>query len=254
MALRDNLIVWSNSERSGAKGDTPVERVMPQPTVLSTVWEGPTGTGHGGDPDADSRVPAPDARTGRRSLPRWLVAPATGRRVVVITAVAALASGVLFTIGDGDEPSPPASSETAQGSVEPARPAVSSQAVAPGESGDTASAHDGTGGADPIFREAVSADERLRLSAESLRTVAGSWMLEARPTAGTAVPASVRFTVNGAIVEELDAAPYRLLLNPELLASLPSVLDEGQPLIVTASVLWPGNGEAASPATLVLPH
>ena len=221
--------------RSGAGADVRNERATPQPTVLSRVWEGPDEGDAGGLEDYSLAVD-PGVNVARSRLLGWLLAPATRRRALVITTIAAIACGALLAVGEMDD----RGSETTAAQTDDlvvTRGSLSSSAVA-----DAVTA-----------REAVSADERLRLRADPLRAAAGGWMLEAQPSPIADSTPVIRFTVNGVVVAEVESAPYRLQLDPELVASFPDGVVEGQPLIATASALWPDGGETAGPATVVLP-
>lgn len=228
------------SDRTITKPDVPAERVIPKPTVLSTVWEGPT--------DDDGAAVAADQQGGdstaaaRSRLHQWLFEPATHRRAFIITIVAAVVCGGVFVIDEFDGPSSAPSGVVAQDPAESTQGSLRSRAVVTDRPAD----------ADTVVREAVSADGRLRITAEAVRTEAGRWTVEAQPVDDAGQVPTIRFTVNGIVVEEVDRAPYRLVVTPEILASLPNPVGEAQPLIVTASAVWPVAGEAASPATLVL--
>lgn len=228
MAHRDDVLSPSTAERPVADADARKERATPHPTVLSTLWEGPSdvesGAADDGDPPADVGVTSIRSR-----VIGWLLAPVTRRRALIITAVAAAACGGVLAVGGADKNIPESSTAPTDGSDE--RVPNSS------ESG---------------VREAVSADERIRVTATAVQTAGGGWMLEAHVIDMDVSDPTVRFTVNGAVIEQVERSPYRLLLTDELLASFPSAVGDGQPLIVTASAVWAGGGDAASPATLVL--
>lgn len=268
----DNLLSSSTSMRSTTErdvpteGSTPKERATPQPTVLSTVWEGPTED-HSADRDSGyPRALDLEAVVVRSRLLRWLFAPATRRRALIITTVAAVVCGGVLAVGEMDARSPEVSTAPTEGSIDSTGASLSSRAVASGAADEqtATSDHEGALGEeraataqvadrDSITQEAVSADERIQLTAKAVQTPAGGWILEAQVVNPAESDPVVRFTVNGAIVGEVERAPYRLPLNAEVLASSSSVVvGEGQPLIVTATALWPDGGDAASPATVVL--
>lgn len=224
------------------EADVPAERVTPNPTVLSTVWEGPTDDDGAAVAAADQQGGDSAADAARSRPHQWLFEPATRRRAFIVTFVAAVVCGWVFVIDEFDGPSPAPSGVVAQDPAESTQGSLRSRAVATDRPAD----------ADTVVREAVSADGRLRITAEAVRTEAGGWRVEAQPVDDAGQVPTVRFTVNGIVVAEVDRAPYRLVVNPEILASLPNPVGEAQPLIVTASAVWPVAGEAASPATLVL--
>lgn len=207
------------------------------------MWEGPSADNRADVADADQ--PASDlGGIGQRSwLHRWLFEAVTHPRALVITAVVAMVCGGVVVVGEFDEPSSAPPSVLTQNPADSTQGSLSSRAVATDESADLES----------VVREAVSADERLRVTAQSIGIEAGSWTLEAQPLDDTGQVPTVRFTVNGVVIEEVDGPPYRLVLNTETLSMLPGG-GEGLPLIVTASAAWPVAGEMASPATLVLPN
>lgn len=208
------------------------------------MWEGPTADDRADVADADPQVSDLDGDGERSRLHRWLLEAVTHPRALVITAVVAVVCGGVVVLGEfGEPPSAPPSVVT-QNPADSTQGSLSSRAVATDEPADLES----------VVREAVSADERLRVTAQSIGTEAGSWMLEAQPVDDTGQVFTVRFTVNGVVVEEVDRPPYRLLLNTETLALLPGGVGDGRPLIVTASAAWPVASEMASPATLVLPN
>ena len=247
---------------SGAGAEVLNERATPQPTVLSRVWEGPVGEGDVEGAEHYPLAPDVDVNVARSRLLGWLLAPATRRRALVVTTVAALACGALLAVGEMEDRGSETTAAQAE-DIEVTRGSLSSSAVADDESvrpadftdGSTEEAVAARGGSTDAATalEALSADERLRLEADPLPTAAGGWMLEAQPSAVADSTPVVRFTVNGVVVAEVESAPYRLQFDPELVASFPDGVVEGQPLIVTASALWPDGGEAAGPATVVLP-
>lgn len=258
MIPRDHVRSPSTAGRSTAAADVSTERATPQPTVLSTVWEGPSDDGSPAAVDGYPRTLDLDARV-PSWLFRWLLAPATRRRALIITTVVAVVCGVVLTVGDVDEPAPEIATAPANESGESTNGSLSSRAVA-AAADQQVDANDGQAGAlagrsptDPgqSPREAVSADERIRLIVDPVQAATGGWMLEVHVVDTTESAPTVRFTVNGAVVEEVERAPYRLLLNAEVMGSSSNAVGDGQPLIVTASALWPGGGEA-SPATIVL--
>lgn len=239
MVHRDNVVSSSTAVGPATGVDVPTERATPQPTVLSTVWEGPPDDDSVDDVDDYPRTLDLDGRTVPSRILRWLVAPASRRRALVITTVVAVACGALLAVGEVDESRPELSTAPVDTSIESTRSSLGSR---------------GVGAGDRTPRAVVSADERLRLTATSVETDTAGWMLEAQVVDPTESDTTIRFTVNGAVVEEIDRAPYRLLLDAELLASYPNGIGEGQPLIVTASALWPDGDGGASPASIVLPN
>lgn len=259
MIPRDHVRSPSTARRSATTADSSTERATPQPTVLSTVWEGPSDDDSPAAVDGHPRTLDLETSVVPSWLFRWLNAPATRRRVLIITTVVAVVCGVVLAVGDVDEPAPELATAPANESSESTHGSLSSRAVA-GAADRQLETNDEQEGAlagrsstepDPSPREAVSADERIRLTVDPVQTAAGGWLLEVQVVDTAESAPTVRFTVNGAVVEEVERAPYRLLLNAEVIASSSSAVGEGQPLIVTASALWPGSGDA-SPATIVL--
>lgn len=251
MTPRDNPPPSSTSVRE-AVADVLNERATPQHTVLSTVWEGPSDDG-AADDDPDGHTPELDAAgtVTRSRLVGWLSAPVTRRRALLITVAAAVVCGGVLAVGEIDR-APVSPSAPVQDSAAATQGSLSSRAVVTDDPDGTL---DGAAtDAAPVASESLSADERLRLTANPVESETGIWMLEAQVVDSADSSAIVQFTVNGAVLEEVDRVPYRLLLTPELLALLPEPAGDGQPLIVTASAKWHVDGVAASPATLVLPN
>ncbi len=242
--------------------DRPIDGVTPDPTVLSTVWEGPSPIEQAeltaGYPRSLDLEPAAD----RSRLMGWLMTPTTRRRALTITTIAALVCGGVVAAGEFDRSAtPPTATAADVGADDSGSGDLTSQAVAadspldPGLSTgpDDVERESTDAGATraPAARRAGSADEQLVLIAEPLLTAEGSWMLEAEVSDGAQPPAIVRFTVNGTVIEDLDRPPYRLLLGPDVRARL-STKDDRQPLVVTASALWSDDAAASSPATVIL--
>lgn len=230
--------------------DVRNERAVPQPTILSTVWDGPTERRPTGDTDESLQPVDPEEPRVRPRLLRWLSEPTTRRRALIISAVAAVACGGLLAVGQVAERPPDPSAAAPGEAAEAVRGRVRSESVA----GDTAEQRSPADVPGSITWEAVSADDRIRFTAVPLGATTGGWLLEATMDDPAETAPVVRFTVNGVVVDEVDQPPYRLDLSPELLGSFPNLVDDGRPLVVTASVPGPGVGQAAGPATLVLPN
>ncbi len=226
--------------------DVLAERPVAEPTVLSTVWEGQPRREPADNTGDHPRTLDLESNRDRTRLLDWLLAPASRQRVLIITTMAALICGSALAVGGVIDVAPPrASSDTDSATFEPDTGNLTSRAV-------VADASDQVAETEPTIRHATSADGRLRLTAQRLQTEAGSWMLEAESVDPADPAPVVRFTVNGVMAQEVDRAPYRFLLNSEILSAIPGVAVDGQPWIVTASASWPDGTMVASPATLVV--
>ncbi len=265
MTPRDDLRPPTAPSPSALSDDRWTDREIPEPPLLSTIWEGPTNT----ESPIDERLaatavryrPTPNRRQSTWSrILDWMLEPATRRRVLMVTTLAALACAGGVTLLEMYGGSVPLAQSPPPGAAEPS-PAgagpvgLSSQAI---EIDGPAEVDSSPG---PAIRQSISADETLRLTVESLETGAGSWMVQAelldpgvdqQPESTTGHPV-VQFTVDGVVVEEVTQPPYRLMLNPEATESMSSWVDGRRPqLVVTAVALWPTGDQAAGPATVIV--
>ncbi len=264
MTPRENVPQPPSTMQPASTADPWADRLSPEETALSTIWAGPVDDGSDGETAFGPPGPEIGRDTIRHQVISWLLTPTTRRRALVLTTVVALVCAGALAVGginEGSAPGqPPTSEGLSAGTVASSEAALLSEAVDTEESAATevTESPDGrtsgvTADSDAEVQRALSADERLALTAEALPTASGSWMLEAEIVDPVATPPIVVFSVNGEVLDEVSDEPYRLLLSPELVASSSqSGVRPGQPLIVTATARWIDGAEASSPATMVL--
>ena len=196
MTLREPVRSSVPSMRSSTSRDSPVRAATPEPTVLSTVWEGPPA-------DRDAQETAD-----RSTILGWLLAPTTTTRALVITTVTALVcAGAVAATELSDEPLVSTTLSVEPGS-ESTQGTLGSRAVAAEREGDVADATDAAI-VDPGAnrRQAVSADDRLLLTATPRTADSGEWIIEAETVPPSAPVGAVVFTVNGVVRGRSRAGP-----------------------------------------------